>query len=78
LANAEYAYHTFPIDHILPLPSVETKDFLDKVVENLNYQLQQYSCIKQNLRGIKFSDFSSNQKRTEFLTSFKEMNYSPS
>lgn len=55
--------------------SSETKDYLDKLCERLNYQLKQHDCIKQELRGIKFSDFASNDKRVEFLTSFKDIGY---
>ena len=56
--------------------SKETKNYLLNVMEGLNYQLLKQGCIKQNLKGIKFSDFLSNQKRSEFLTSFKDVDYS--
>ena len=56
--------------------SAETKDYLNKLCERLNYQLLQNNCIKQELRGVKFSDFDSNEKRVEFLTSFKDVGYS--
>ena len=43
LANAEYAYHTFPIDHILPLV-LGGKDDL----ENLANSCQFYNNSKYN------------------------------
>ena len=55
--------------------SPETKMYLEEVATALNWRLKEAKCINDDLRSIKFKDFSSNKDRVVFLTGFKNISY---